>query len=246
MQNKINRIILGVLVLATLFRLSANAQVTNGDFSSSTNGWSYFFPASNHLIPSYGIMQVDIDGSGPLSNSPAFYANVGEDALMDLQQNVYLVGGVTYLFHADLSSIPYSFNIDGGTVSVFIGASNISFYSFGSFSSISPKYSSLSTNFSPATSGTQTLSINFSRGYGYGGVGNTPTDVIDNISLSPVHIPLQFQSVGNAVIFSWTNAAYALQAAPSASGPYTNISGAASPFTNSLSGPANFFRLMAN
>ena len=119
---------------------------------------------------------------------------------MDLQQDIYLVGGLTYFFHADLESIPYSLNIDGGTVSAFVGAMSISSYSFGSFSSISPKYTRVCPQiFSPASSGTQTLSIHFSRGFGLScaAVGNTPTDVIDNISLSPAPVPLQAQLAGN-------------------------------------------------
>jgi hypothetical protein len=98
----------------------------------------------------------------------------------------------------------------------------------------------------PSFSGVQTLSINFSRIRGFGGVGNTPTDVIDNISLLPVPVPLNIQSSGNNVILSWTNSALALQAAPTAGGTYANIPGAISPNTNAISGSQRYFRLKAS
>jgi len=43
-----------------------------------------------------------------------------------------------------------------------------------------------------------------------------------------------------------TMPAYALQAAPGASGPFANVPGASSPFTNSIVGSRQFFRLMGN
>jgi len=59
-------------------------------------------------------------------------------------------------------------------------------------------------------------------------------------------IPLNAQRIGSQVRFSWTDPVFALQSAPAVGGIYTNISGAASPFTNAISGPAKFFRLKAN
>ena len=244
MQSKLNRFILLLAISASAF--SAEAQVSNGDFSNGTNGWSYYFPPANHFPPSYGIWNTDIDGPGPLGASPAFYADVGSDALINLQQTVTLRAGVTYNLHADLASIPYSINADGGTIQIFIGATRLASYSFGANSVIASRYASISTNYTAAASGPQTFSINFSRGYGYGGVGNTPADVIDNISLTPLVIPLQIQRNGAAVTLTWTNAAYVLQSAPSASGPYADIGGAGSPYTTPASGTAQFFRVVGN
>jgi len=51
---------------------------------------------------------------------------------------------------------------------------------------------------------------------------------------------------GDAVILSWTNAAFALQSAASPLGHYTNVDGAISPFTNGVSGSAAYFRLISN
>jgi uncharacterized repeat protein (TIGR03803 family) len=62
----------------------------------------------------------------------------------------------------------------------------------------------------------------------------------------PVPIPLNIQVNDAAVVLSWTNQAFSLWAAPTCSGVYTNVAGATSPYTNSFSGPQQFFRLQAN
>ncbi len=59
-------------------------------------------------------------------------------------------------------------------------------------------------------------------------------------------IPLNIRGIGSAVVLTWTNAAFGLQAAPLVTGTYTNIPGATSPYTNDIVGPAEFFRLLAN
>jgi Tol biopolymer transport system component len=67
----------------------------------------------------------------------------------------------------------------------------------------------------------------------------------------PISIPtapfLDFISSGNQMILSWpTNAVFSLQAAPFATGTYTNVPGASSPYTNLMTQPQRFFRLQAN
>jgi len=59
-------------------------------------------------------------------------------------------------------------------------------------------------------------------------------------------IPLAAQKVGSAIILHWDNPAFMLQAAPQVTGTYTNIPGATSPYTNGISGPQMFFRLLGN
>ena len=46
-----------------------------------------------------------------------------------------------------------------------------------------------------------------------------------------------------SVVLSWTNAAFGLQSAPAVTGTFTDIPGASSPFTNSITGGQRFFRL---
>ena len=61
-----------------------------------------------------------------------------------------------------------------------------------------------------------------------------------------VPIPLNITSIGNAVGLSWSDPAFLLQASTLVTGVYTNVRGATSPYTNAISGPAEFFRLQAN
>jgi hypothetical protein len=57
---------------------------------------------------------------------------------------------------------------------------------------------------------------------------------------------LQIQMIGPDIILTWTNAAFQLQAAPAVSATFTNVPGATSPYTNAVSEPQRFFRLIVN
>jgi uncharacterized repeat protein (TIGR03803 family) len=59
-------------------------------------------------------------------------------------------------------------------------------------------------------------------------------------------IPLAIQPSGSAVVLSWTDPAFTLQAAPAPAGTFSNIPGAISPYTNAISSPQQFFRLSGN
>jgi len=59
-------------------------------------------------------------------------------------------------------------------------------------------------------------------------------------------VSLDIQRIGNAVTLRWTNPAYALQGGPAASGTFTNVPGATSPYTSSITTSRQFFRLKAN
>lgn len=62
-------------------------------------------------------------------------------------------------------------------------------------------------------------------------------------SVAPVAEALQYQVYGSDLVLSWTSPSFALQAAPFVTGTYTNISGATSPYTNSMTGSQKYFRL---
>jgi uncharacterized repeat protein (TIGR03803 family) len=64
---------------------------------------------------------------------------------------------------------------------------------------------------------------------------------------SPVPIALEIRSGNESVVLSWNDpsAAFSLQAASTVTGVFTNVPGATSPFTNVITGSAQFFRLMA-
>ncbi len=235
---------LTAVVAAIMAGRPSYAGVLNGDFSAGTNNWAIVFNPGNIQPPDYTVVPFDIDGPGPLGTSSVFRVGVGDDALMNIEQPVYLVAGGVYRFYADLAMTTPGYNGDGGTIAVYVGPTVLASYSFGFASLGINQYTNLSTTFSPGTTGTQTLSIHFSRGYGYG-PASTPKDYIDNISLSPPLISLNIQRAGNLVVLSWTNSAYVLQAAPTVGGTYTNVP-AGSPYTNNLADPALFFRLIAN
>jgi len=48
------------------------------------------------------------------------------------------------------------------------------------------------------------------------------------------------------VVLTWSDATFLLQSAPLVTGVYTDVPGATSPYTNAISGAAEFFRLQAN
>ena len=57
-------------------------------------------------------------------------------------------------------------------------------------------------------------------------------------------MPLQIKKAGtNAVLTWWATVPITLQAAPSVTGTFTNITGANSPFTNGIDSPVKFYRL---
>ena len=81
------------------------------------------------------------------------------------------------------------------------------------------------------------------------GANRCDTIGIDNVQLnysaaavvSP--IPLNIQLQGNKAVLTWSSSAFSLQAAPSAADTFTNVPGAASPYTNPITEPQMFFRL---
>lgn len=79
--------------------------------------------------------------------------------------------------------------------------------------------------------------------------GSRDTFGIDNFILNyagvaPANVPLFIKTSGGNIVLTWSDSSFALQAATAASGSYSNISGATSPFTNALDAPAKFFRLI--
>jgi hypothetical protein len=76
---------------------------------------------------------------------------------------------------------------------------------------------------------------------------NDPTDpaaIKAYYLASPLPIPLTVQRLGGNVVLTWSDASFALQAASQASGVYTNVPGATSPYTNAITGTQQFFRLI--
>ncbi len=57
-------------------------------------------------------------------------------------------------------------------------------------------------------------------------------------------VPLNIQHVGTNVVLTWNDSAFALQSAPGAAGIYTNVPGAASPYTEPIGDQQKFYRLV--
>jgi hypothetical protein len=62
----------------------------------------------------------------------------------------------------------------------------------------------------------------------------------------PPPVQLDFQLLNNQLVLSWTNAGFNLQTAPAVTGPFANLPAATSPYTNSITGPQQFFQLTSN
>jgi hypothetical protein len=77
-------------------------------------------------------------------------------------------------------------------------------------------------------------------------VGLSFAAVTNAFFTSSISISLAAQQNGANLILSWSDPAFSLQSAPTVMGLFTNISGATSPYTTSLTGPAKFFRLKGN
>jgi hypothetical protein len=63
-------------------------------------------------------------------------------------------------------------------------------------------------------------------------------------SLQP--IPLKSQWANNQLVLSWASTAFSLQRATAVTGVFTNLIGATSPYTNPVTGPQQYFRLISN
>jgi uncharacterized repeat protein (TIGR03803 family) len=74
-----------------------------------------------------------------------------------------------------------------------------------------------------------------------GGIGSGGTVFELNLS-----IPLNVTFQTGQVILSWSDPTFVLEASSTLTGVYTNIIGASSPHTNSITGAAQFFRLQEN
>jgi uncharacterized delta-60 repeat protein len=76
-----------------------------------------------------------------------------------------------------------------------------------------------------------------------GGYGNNDYWIMKLANEPVIAAPLNFQTAGGLIMFSWANAAFHLQSAPEATGIFTNVPGAISPYTVPASSGRKFFRL---
>jgi hypothetical protein len=84
----------------------------------------------------------------------------------------------------------------------------------------------------------------FVSGLSWNGTNQDALTIKYSTSVPPPR--LDFQLLNNQLVLSWTDAEFNLQTASAVTGTFTNLPGATSPFTNALTGPQQFFRLIGN
>ncbi len=91
------------------------------------------------------------------------------------------------------------------------------------------------------------LSSNTLYGAAYSGGAEENGDIyaIPLSSPSPSPVPLVIALAGTNIVLTWTNPAFALEAAPTVTSAFTNVPGASSPYTNFPGGAQAFFQLVA-
>jgi uncharacterized repeat protein (TIGR03803 family) len=76
--------------------------------------------------------------------------------------------------------------------------------------------------------------------------GPEGSGTIFKLFLGPIFpTSLNIQSVSNVSVVTWTNPVFNLQASPALNGPFTNVENSFSPYTNTFTNQAMFFRLVA-
>jgi uncharacterized repeat protein (TIGR03803 family) len=116
---------------------------------------------------------------------------------------------------------------------------------FTNLYSFTPTSGSAYTNSDGVTPGSFVLSGNNLYGTTqFGGSGGSGT--IFALTDLPVSISLNIQLNGGAVVLTWNDPAFSLQTATNVTGVYSNVSVATNPYTNTINGSQQFFRLQAN
>lgn len=75
--------------------------------------------------------------------------------------------------------------------------------------------------------------------------GSSVGGTVFAVNLRDVPVNLLIQQSSPGVVLSWSDPFFTLQGATNVTGPYTNIVGAVSPYTNNIAGTQQFFRLQS-
>jgi hypothetical protein len=70
------------------------------------------------------------------------------------------------------------------------------------------------------------------------------TEFSDVAPITVTPVPLNISKTGGNVTLTWADGSFSLQSSVNVTGPYTTISGAASPFTTNTLNSTTFFRLI--
>jgi uncharacterized repeat protein (TIGR03803 family) len=169
------------------------------------------------------------------STAPAFEAVTNGDGATPYG-DLLLSGGVLY-------GTTYSGGIFGEGTVFAINTDGSGFTNLYNFSGTFGEFGTNSDGAGPR--GGLVLSGNTLYGTTDGG-GQYGYGTVFAVSLAPAQVPLKVQPMSGALVMTWSNASYYLEAAPTVNGVYTPLSDSPSPSTNSLTGAQQYFRLRAN
>jgi hypothetical protein len=161
----------------------ASHVITNADFTDGLSAWTVNNPSNLQ----FGVTAVDIDGSGPLNASEAFFVQTGggyDSKPVSIFQSIALVAGGSFTFFADIAASYFPLddsinNLEGGLITATWDGEAIDSYDFGEIARDTFEYASLSASFVAASPGI--LEINFFRPFAAD--MNSPINYLDNISL---------------------------------------------------------------
>jgi hypothetical protein len=161
------------------------------------------------------------------------------------------IGLSNFTFSVDLNMLKVNANSNVWTVDYAVGNSPSAFTSLGTYTDPGVFGSTRRSFALGADADNQTASIWIRIGALTASANTSTRDTfgLDNFSLSyagsaVTEIPLFIQSDGQNAVLTWNDTSFALQAAPTSVGTFTNVPAATSPFTNALDEPAKYFRLI--
>ncbi len=216
----------------TLFNFGGGSSGTNAAGMSPVGGLLLLgnkFYGTTAIGGAYGsgdgtIYSINTDGSGftPLHS---FNVTDGYESEASLTYYGGALYGTTSAGGTGLGSL-FRINPDGSSFT--------NLYNFSGGNDGSRVYSSL------VVAGNVLFGTAFASGSGFEGT-------VFGLTASAPPPPAQYLNLEmhlNSMVLSWTNAAFKLQSAYVLTGPFANVPGASSPFTNILAGPQQFFRLI--
>ena len=230
------------------------AQLVNGDFATGDfSGWTVFTDPGGDTGGA-AVVLFDITGTGTAANSAQFqvgatnFSGTGVGLGGGISQDVTLAAGY-YQIQADIAAYnpDTGLNYDAGNFELTVDGTLVATNFLGLINAQQTLRSNLEATML-LSAGTHEIAIAMRRPWLSGDPPGTPDQHLDYITLRALWVsePLNCQRCGPVMVLTWTNQAFSLQAAPAVNGGFTNIPGAANPYTKVLSGPGQFFRLIAN
>jgi PEP-CTERM motif len=165
--------------------------LVNGYFTNGLSGWTINNPGG---LP-FGFKSADLDGSGPLSASDAFFVQTGggfDSHAVSISQSIQVIPGGEYTLFANIGSsyfpadpVQHVKNLAGGIITITLGGKTISSYDFGEIAANFWEFATLNASFVAGASGI--LDINFFRPFAQ--KFDSPFNYLDNISLKLTNSP---------------------------------------------------------